>query len=108
MPPVRVAVARPAAEPPPTRAEFGIDLGGAPNPDALAGPLGGGESEFRSAAGGLHPVAVRDRRPGSTELRLVVGPLPTAAAARDLCARFADTQAGCRTGRYDGESFVPR
>ncbi|MDP2408946.1 MAG: hypothetical protein Q8M26_01540 [Pseudolabrys sp.] len=108
MPPVRVAVARPAPEPPPARAEFGIDLGGAPNADALRARWTAIKANFGPLLGGLHPVAVRDRRAGSTELRLVVGPLPTAAAARDLCARFADAQAACRTGRYDGESFVPR
>lgn len=107
MPPVRVAVARPTAEPPPVRAEYGIDLGGAPNADALRARWAAVKANFGPLLSGLHPVAVRDRRPGSTELRLVVGPLPNAAAARDLCARVGD-QAACRTGRYDGEAFIPR
>lgn len=107
LPPVRVAVARPAAEPPPARAEYGIDLGGAPNADALRARWAAVKANFGPLLSGLHPVAVRDRRPGSTELRLVVGPLPNATAARDLCTRIGD-QAVCRTGRYDGEAFVPR
>jgi len=110
MPPVRVAVARPAVtETPPVRSsEYGIDHGGAPTGDALRARWASVKANFGPMLNGLHPVAVRDRRPGSTELRLVVGPLPNAAAARDLCARVAAAYANCRPGRYDGESFVAR
>lgn len=108
LPPIRVASA-PAVEPAaaPARFQFGIDLGGAANVDALRARWAAVKANFGPLLGGLHPVVARDRRIGSTDYRLVVGPLPNVNAARQLCERFAG-QAACRPAKYDGEALVQR
>lgn len=108
LPPVRVASA-PAVEPAaaPARFQFGIDLGGAANVDGLRARWAAVKANFGPLLGGLHPVAARDRRTGSTDYRLVVGPLPNVSAARQLCERFAG-QTACRPAKYDGEALVQR
>ena len=57
---------------------------------------------------GLSPVAVRDRHPGSTAVRLVAGPLPTLVAARELCARFARVNGDCWPARINPADVVQR
>ncbi|MSP33024.1 MAG: hypothetical protein EXR03_09435, partial [Pseudolabrys sp.] len=53
-----------------------------------------------------HPLARHNSRPGSTDYRLLVGPLPNAAAAANLCARFSAARVNCRTTKYDGERLA--
>ncbi|MBI4365917.1 MAG: hypothetical protein HY543_03780 [Deltaproteobacteria bacterium] len=110
MPPVRVAVApssEPAAEPP-RRPELGVDLGGAPNLDVLGARWIAVKANFGPLLTGLHPRAAHDRRPGATDYRLLVGPVPNAAAATQLCARFAAARVICRPARFDGERMTQR
>ncbi|MEI9805869.1 MAG: hypothetical protein WDN48_17625 [Pseudolabrys sp.] len=57
---------------------------------------------------GMRPLAARDRRPGATDLRLLVGPLANPAAAAALCARFAAVRVTCRTTKFDGEQLAQR
>jgi hypothetical protein len=110
LPPTRVAVA-PASEPaaePPRKPEFGVDLGGAPNMDVLSARWAAVKANFGPLLTGLHPVAAHVRRPGTADYRLVVGPLPNAAAATQLCARFAAARVTCRPAKFDGERIEQR
>lgn len=111
-PPSRIA-ALPAREPvplPPTQAaprtEYGIDLGGAPDMDGLRARWAAIKANLGPLLSGLQPIAVRDRKAGSKELRLVAGPMPSLAAARQVCARFAAAQVTCRASKFDGEAVV--
>jgi len=106
LPPARVAAApasEPAAAPPPPKAEFGIDLGGAANIEALRIHWAAMKANYGPLLAGLRPIASpRPRRPAGVDYRLVAGPLPNAAAAAQLCARFPVTRTGCRPARFDG------
>ncbi len=66
------------------------------------------KANFGPLLGGLHPLAARDRRPGITNYRLLIGPLPTHAAAAQLCARFAAVRVTCRSAKFDGEEMAQR
>lgn len=106
LPPIRIAAApasQPAAAPLPAKPEFGVDLGGAPNVEVLRTHWAAVKANYGPLLAGLSPVAAHDRRPGSTAYRLVAGPLPNAAAAARLCARFAAARAACRPAKFDGE-----
>ena len=58
--------------------------------------FGRGLAEFRAG------------RPGSVELRLVVGPLGNAAAAARLCSVIAGTGSLCQPAMFDGQRLVLR
>jgi hypothetical protein len=90
------------------KAEYGIDLGGARDMEALRQRWAGIKANLGPLLTGLQPIAVRDRKPGSTELRLVVGPMPNLAAARQVCTRFAAAHVSCQAAKFDGESIVQR
>lgn len=112
LPPTRVASA-PASEPAierprPAKAEFGVDIGGAPSLEVLNLRWAAVKANFGPLLNGLHPLAVHNHRPGSTDYRLLVGPLPNAAVASQLCARFVAARVTCRTARFDGEQLVQR
>lgn len=54
-------------------------------------------------------VSVHDAaQPGSVELRLVAGPVPSALAASRLCAALAANGTPCRAATYDGQSLAAR
>jgi hypothetical protein len=57
---------------------------------------------------GLRPVAVKDKRPGSTQLRLMAGPLKSMAAAREICAKFVAANGYCWPTRVDATDVVQR
>jgi hypothetical protein len=110
LPPVRVAVA-PASEPAtelPRKPELGVDIGGGANLEVLNARWAAVKANFGPALGGLHARAGHDPRPGSTDYRLLAGPLPNAAAAAQLCARFAAARVTCRTVKFDGERLAQR
>jgi hypothetical protein len=106
LPPVRVAAvaAAESAPPHPVKYDYGIDLGGASSIDILRTRWAGVKANYGPQLTGLSPVAVRDRRTGSNDYRLVIGPLPNAAAAKQLCARLQMAPASCRIARYDAEA----
>ena len=112
LPPVRVAAApasEPAAVPPPPKPEFGIDLGGAANLEALRIHWAAMKAAYGPLLAGLRPVASpRPRRPAGVDYRLVFGPLPDFAAAARLCARIPVTRTGCRPARFDGAHLAER
>jgi cell pole-organizing protein PopZ len=110
MPPTRVASAS-AAEPAADaqhKNEFGVDLGGARDMDILNARWAAVKANFGQLLNGLYPLAAHDRRPGSTDLRLLAGPVANPAAANALCAKFAAFRITCRTVKFDGERMVQR
>lgn len=110
LPPVRLAVAptnEPAAEAP-QKSEIGIDIGGAATMDVLNARWIAIKANFGPVLAGMHPRVGHDHRPGITDLRLLVGPLPNIAAAAQLCKRFAAGHINCRTVKFDGERLAQR
>jgi hypothetical protein len=110
LPPTRIAAAlasEPAAEPP-HKPELGIDLGGASTLDVLNARWVAVKANFGPLLTGLHPLAAHNSRPGGTDIRLIVGPVQNAAAAAQLCARFAAAHVNCRTTKFDGERIAQR
>lgn len=97
---------------PPTRpaahAEFGVELGTAPDMDALRARWLSVKANFGPMLVGLGPVAVKGKRPGATQLRLMAGPLKSMAAARELCARFVAANGYCWPARVDAAEVVQR
>lgn len=110
LPPVRVALApvdEPAAEAP-RKPEIGIDLGGAANLDVLNARWVAVKANLGPQLSGLYPRAVMSNRQGSSGYRLLAGPLPTNAAAAQICANFITHKITCRTVRFEGERLVQR
>jgi hypothetical protein len=111
VPPVRVAAApadKTAAEPtPPTKVEFGIDLGGAATIDALRMHWAAMKANYGPLLVGLHPLASQHtKQPSGVDYRLVAGPLPNTAEAAKLCAHFPATRTGCRPAKFDGAQLA--
>jgi hypothetical protein len=89
--------------------EFGVDLGGAANLDALRELWSAAKGNHGALLEGLRPViAVRDRtKPAGIELRLIVGPLTDKAAAK-LCASMAASGWTCKSAPFDGQRLAAR
>ncbi len=109
LPPVRVA-ALPSQHPVEVRKppEVGVDIGGAPNMDVLNLRWAAVKANFGPLLTGMHPLAARVHRPGASDVRLLVGPLPSVAAAAQLCARFAAARIACRPVKFEGEQLAQR
>lgn len=89
----------------------GIDLGSATSIEGLRGlwkKIRQGRASPLIAD--LKPVvSVRDAaQPGSVELRLVAGPVPSALAASRLCAALSAAGTPCRAATFDGQSLAAR
>jgi len=89
-------------------AEFGIELGTAPGMAALQSRWLTAKANFGPLLVGLSPVAVKDKRAGSTSLRLIAGPVKSMAAARELCAKFAIQNGYCFPRQVDAAEIVQR
>jgi hypothetical protein len=93
-----------------TRTEFAVDLGSEASIEGLRGLW----SKLRGAHGatldGLRPlVSIREgNRPGSTELRLIAGPLANAGAAARTCAALQAKGVTCQTAVFDGQRLAGR
>ena len=112
VPPERVAAlpapSQPMAEPP-RKPEIGVDLGGAPNIEVLSLRWAAVKANFGPLLTGLYPRAAHVHRQNrATDVRLLVGPLPSVTAATQLCARFAAAHVTCRPVKFDGEQFAQR
>ena len=88
------------------QSEFGLDLGGAVTMDGVRQRWITVKANFGPLLSGMHPLAAREHRPGSTGYRLVVGPLPNSAAATSLCAHFTAARTACRSAKFDGEQIA--
>jgi hypothetical protein len=109
--PIQVAAApadEPAAEPStPAKEEFGIDLGGARSIEVLRIHWATLKANYGPLLAGLHPlVSEYPRHPSGIIFRLVVGPLPDANDATQLCARFPTLRTGCHPAKFSGAQLA--
>jgi hypothetical protein len=111
------AAPAPASPAPPERggndatgAEFAADLGAAPNLNAVRALWDKVKARQGPALEGLRPlVNIRDgAKPGTTELRLVVGPLANPAAVARVCAALIAVALPCQPGMFDGQRLAQR
>jgi hypothetical protein len=94
----------------PTKAEFGLDLGGANTIDGLRVLWATARQRHSTLLDGLRPVVhLRERsRAGSIDMRLVAGPIPNAATAARMCATLVAAGAICQPSAYDGQRLAVR
>ena len=93
----------------PTITDFGVDIGGGPTIESLRDLWISAKGTHGSIFDGLRPViSVRDGKPGTAELRLVVGPLSNAAAAAKICASLSASGWTCRPAVFDGQRLALR
>jgi hypothetical protein len=102
LPPMRIA----STTGDPTGKEIGIDLGGARSMDIMHARWAAVKANFGPLLQGLYPVVARETRAGMIPYRLIVGPLPNAAAAAQICARFAASKVTCRSTKFAGEQLT--
>ena len=90
------------------RPEFGVDIGGAVNFDALRVLWNSTRAGHAALLDGLAPrVAVRENgKSQAAELRLIVGPLPDAEAAARLCTTLLAARRSCQPTPFVGEHFA--
>jgi hypothetical protein len=88
-----------------TRLDYAIDLGAATNLAGLRGLWERVRIRQPASLDGLHPlVSVRDgAKPGSTELRLVAGPLADTTAVARVCASLLSVGIACQPAVFDGQ-----
>lgn len=98
MPPTRVAAV--------ATGDIGIDLGGARSMEIMQARWAAVKANFGPLLSGLQPLVVQDQRPNVIPYRLIVGPLPNAAAAAQVCARFAASKVTCRSTKFAGEPLT--
>jgi hypothetical protein len=93
-----------------TRTDFGIDIGGGANLAALRVAWNTARANHPAMLENLRAVAaIRDgSKPGSVELRLIVGPLSNAAAAARLCASLAAAGLSCQPAVFEGQRLAQR
>ena len=103
------------ASPPPvpessTKPEFGLDLGNGPSIDSLRVAWTAVSRRHASLLQGLGAVVQRrERGQGvAVELRLIAGPIPTAAAAARLCAAMIAAGAVCSPAPFEGQRLAGR
>jgi hypothetical protein len=110
-PPIPSAQDVPPADTLPTaKIDFGVDLGSAPTIEGLRTLWTSAQVRHGALLEGLRPiVALRERaKPGGVELRLVVGPLPSAALAARLCVVITATGTVCQPAVFDGQRLALR
>ncbi len=95
---------------PTTKVDFGIDLGSAPTVEGLRSLWTSAKNKHAKLLEGLRPIiALRENaKPGSVELRLVAGPLASAALAARLCVVIITAGTVCQPAVYDGQQLAMR
>jgi hypothetical protein len=96
-------------EPTLPRPTFAVDLGSETALDGLRLRWAALTSKHRALFDGLEPrVGMREGNGGTAELRLIVGPLPTAEAAARICAALAGQGAVCQSAIFGGQRLSLR
>jgi hypothetical protein len=106
----------PAAEGAPTETpasskyDFGVDLGSAQTVDGLRMLWTQVKSRHGTLLEGMRPIIVirEPARAGAVELRLVVGPIPSASLAAKLCVAMNAAGALCQPAVFDGQRLALR
>lgn len=84
--------------------EFGVDIGGASGLDGLKLLWNARKNHYPALLEGLRPViSIRESKSGETDLRLIVGPLASSAAAARLCDSFDAADIACETTAFEGQ-----
>ena len=98
---------RPDAAPDSPRAAYGVDVGGAVNFEGLRALWNSTRTAFAATVEGMRPIlGVREHpKTRNTEFRLVIGPLPDAEAAADLCAAMSAARRYCRPVPFEGQQL---
>ena len=106
---LKVASAPEAAPvpPQPVKSDVGIDIGGSSTLALLNARWKTVKANHGPLLVGLHPRVAHENRPGRLPYRLVLGPLPDAAAAARLCAQFAAAHAACHPTHFAGTALTP-
>ncbi|MBX6329850.1 MAG: SPOR domain-containing protein [Pseudolabrys sp.] len=102
-----VTVPVPPPAPAPAKSDIGIDLGGSGTPASLSARWRAIKANHGPLLVGLHPLSSPDPRPGHPPYRLVLGPLPDAAAAARLCTLLAAAHTACRPAPFTGMPLAP-
>jgi hypothetical protein len=100
-------------QPPPgtnAKAEFGLDLGNGTSVESLRSAWTLASRRHSTLLQGLGAVVQRrERGQGvAVELRLIAGPIPTAAAAARLCAAMIAAGAVCTPAPFEGQRLAVR
>jgi hypothetical protein len=95
------------ADPSPPQAAYGVDVGGAVNFEGLRALWNSTRTAFASAIEGMRPVLGMRENPKTrnTEFRLVIGPLPDAAAAATFCATLTAARRYCHPVPFEGQQL---
>ena len=90
------------------KTEFGVDVGGAVNFEGLRVLWNSIRAAHADLFEDLHPrVTARDNpQSHSAELRLIVGPIPSAGAAAELCATLWTARRYCQPGPFEGQQVT--
>ena len=94
----------------PPKADFGVDLGSAQTVDGLRMLWTQVKAKHGALLEGMRPIIVirEPARAGAMELRLVVGPIPTASLAAKLCIAMNAAGALCQPAVFDGQRLALR
>jgi hypothetical protein len=93
----------------PANREVGVDLGGASSLEALRTHWSAVKANAGPELTGLTPsYTVRQTSSGGSDYRLVLGPLPSTAAAVQLCGKLATSRVSCRAGTFSVQRFAER
>jgi hypothetical protein len=105
-----VQASKPERPHPAPRPQFGLDLGRAPSVEVLRAIWLTARRRHPAQLAGLQPLVIERERtfPPEIELRLIVGPLPTAAAAARLCATIVAAGGICQPAMFEGQRLATR
>ncbi len=92
----------------PPKEEYGADIGGAANFDALRTLWRSVKTTNGALVEGLHPVVTLRENPRThtAELRLIVGPLADPDATAHLCAALTAARRYCQPAAFDGQRLA--
>jgi hypothetical protein len=93
-----------------TKTEFGVDIGGGSNLEAVRDLWNAARNNHAGALQGLRPiVGVREgAKPGTIQLRLIAGPVANAGTAAKICATLAAGGWSCKPVPFDGQKLSVR
>jgi hypothetical protein len=91
-----------------TTHQVGIDLGGAASLEALRARWSSIKANVGPELVGLTPSYIIRQKAAGIEYHLVLGPIPTSAAAVQLCSKLAASRVSCRAGTFAVQKMAER
>ena len=92
----------------PAKPQFALDLGIAPTIDQLRTAWTIAVRRHGTLLQGLNPAVHQSTRPGRAIFHLLAGPLPSAAAAAQICQSMTAAGAICSPAMFDGQRLALR